>query len=228
MHLTAQNIIKTYTKQQKVTPVLNGVSIAVEDNDFISIIGPSGAGKSTLLHILGGIDSADSGSVIIRQDNKYFDYNVMTSSELAAFRNKYIGFIFQFHHLLPEFSALENIMLPALIAGDSNKTAKEKALNLLNLIKLDLREDHKPNELSGGEQQRVAIARALINEPKLVLADEPTGNLDRANSLNILDILDNLQSKLNITVIIATHSDEVAAHSKRIIRMKDGLTEPID
>ena len=240
MYLLAKNIVKAYTKQHKVTPVLKGVSLAVSEGDFVSIIGPSGAGKSTLLHILGGIDAPDSGEVIIEHNaiNKtnsinatgnnskyYYDYNAMNPTELANFRNQFIGFIFQFHHLLPEFSAIENIMLPALIAGDSYKIAKDKALRLLNLIKLDLRESHKPSELSGGEQQRVAIARALINNPKIVLADEPTGNLDRSNSQNILDILDTLQRELNITFIVATHSDEVAARSKRIVKMKDGLIE---
>ncbi len=225
MHLKADNIIKSYTKMQNVTLVLKGVSIDIQESDFISIIGPSGAGKSTLLHILGGIDSPDSGDVIIEHNGVYYDYNSMNNKELSNFRNKFIGFVFQFHHLLPEFTAIENIMLPALIAGDSNKIAKEKAKELLNLVNLDLRETHKPTELSGGEQQRIAIARALINEPKIVFADEPTGNLDRANSQNILEILDLLHKKMNITFIIATHSDEIAAHSQRIIRMKDGIIE---
>ena len=225
MQLSAKNIIKSYTKLQKTTPVLKGVSLEVSGGDFITIVGPSGAGKSTLLHILGSIDSPDSGEVLLNIEGNQFDYSKMNAGEISKFRNKYLGFIFQFHHLLPEFSAIENIMLPAMIAGDSYKKAKEKAKSLLKIIDLDIRESHKPMELSGGEQQRIAIARSLINEPKIVMADEPTGNLDRTNSLNVLDIISNLRKQLGITFIIATHSDEVAARSERIIRMRDGLIE---
>lgn len=225
MQIRAKDIVKSYTKQQRVTPVLKGVSLSVDEGEFISIIGPSGAGKSTLLHILGGLDSPDSGSLIIEHEGVYYDFSSMSANELAAFRNKHIGFIFQFHHLLPEFSAIENIMLPALIAGESYKNAKNKAIDLLKMLNLDLRETHKPMELSGGEQQRIAIARALINSPMLILADEPTGNLDHANSLNILDILDSLKQKTNSTFIIATHSDAVASRSQRIITIVDGKQE---
>lgn len=225
MQIRAKDIVKSYTKQQRVTPVLKGVSLSVDEGEFISIIGPSGAGKSTLLHILGGLDSPDSGSLIIEHEGVYYDFSSMSANELAAFRNKNIGFIFQFHHLLPEFSAIENIMLPALIAGESYKNAKNKAIDLLKMLNLDLRETHKPMELSGGEQQRIAIARALINSPMLILADEPTGNLDHANSLNILDILDSLKQKTNSTFIIATHSDAVASRSQRIITIVDGKQE---
>lgn len=222
MQIRAKDIVKSYTKQQRVTPVLKGVSLSVDEGEFISIIGPSGAGKSTLLHILGGLDSPDSGSLIIEHEDVYYDFANMSANELAAFRNKNIGFIFQFHHLLPEFSAIENIMLPALIAGESYKNAKSRAIDLLKMLNLDLREMHKPMELSGGEQQRIAIARALINSPMLILADEPTGNLDHANSLNILDILDSLKQKTNSTFIIATHSDAVASRSQRVITIIDG------
>lgn len=225
MKIRAKDIVKSYTKQQRVTPVLKGVSLSVDEGEFISIIGPSGAGKSTLLHILGGLDSPDSGSLIIEHEGVYYDFSSMSANELAAFRNKHIGFIFQFHHLLPEFSAIENIMLPALIAGESYKNAKIKAIDLLKMLNLDLRETHKPMELSGGEQQRIAIARALINSPMLILADEPTGNLDHANSLNILDILDSLKQKTNSTFIIATHSDAVASRSQRVITIVDGKQE---
>lgn len=223
--LKAENIVKSYTKLQKVTPVLKNVSLSINEGEFISIVGPSGAGKSTLLHIIGGIDKPDSGKSVIYLDNKEIEYSKVSSDKLAKIRNKYLGFVFQFHHLLPEFSAVENIMLPAMIWGLSYSKSKEKAKTLLKIVSLDIRETHRPSELSGGEQQRVAIARALINEPKIVFADEPTGNLDRDNSINILNLIQDLQKTLNITFIIATHSDDVAAGSHRIVKMRDGIIE---
>ncbi len=225
MILKADNIVKSYTKLQRVTPVLKNVSLTIEEGEFVAVVGPSGAGKSTLLHIIGGIDHPDSGKSYIYLDNKEFEYSKLSGSKLSKIRNKYLGFIFQFHHLLPEFSAIENIMLPAMIGGLSYNKSKDKAKSLLKIVGLDIRESHKPTELSGGEQQRVAIARALINEPKIVFADEPTGNLDRDNSTNILNLIQSLQKQLNITFIIATHSDDVAKSSHRIISMKDGIIE---
>lgn len=223
--LKSENIVKSYTKLQKVTPVLKNVSLSISEGEFISIVGPSGAGKSTILHIIGGIDKPDSGKSVIYLDNKEIDYSKVSSDKLAKIRNKHLGFVFQFHHLLPEFSAVENIMLPAMISGLSYSKSKENAKSLLKIVGLDIRETHRPTELSGGEQQRVAIARALINDPKIVFADEPTGNLDRDNSINILNLIKSLQKSLNITFIIATHSDEVAASSHRIVKMRDGIIE---
>jgi lipoprotein-releasing system ATP-binding protein len=225
MLLSARNIVKTYSTNQKNAKVLKGVDLDISEGEFVSLIGPSGAGKSTLLHIVGALDVPDSGDVDINFDGSVKKFLKLSQNDAAKIRNKYIGFIFQFHHLLPEFSALENIMMPAMIGGDSYSKAKNKALDLLKMVDLDIRESHRPSELSGGEQQRVAIARAMINSPKLIIADEPTGNLDRANSLNILNIIDELRIKTGAAFIIATHSDEVSSASQRIVKMRDGLIE---
>lgn len=225
MILEATNIVKTYTKLQAKTPVLKNVNLSVFPGELLVIVGRSGAGKSTLLHILGSIDKPDSGTIRLNIDGKEYAYPEMNNAQTATFRNRNIGFVFQFHHLLPEFTALENIMLPAMVAGDTYKVAAEKAKQLLKIVDLDIRETHKPNELSGGEQQRVAIARALINKPKIVFADEPTGNLDRANSLNVLDIIARLKQETEITFVVATHSDDVAARATRVVTVKDGMIE---
>ena len=222
MLLQATNIVKSYTKTKTVTPVLKGISLEVSDGEFLAVTGRSGAGKSTLLHILGSIDKPDSGSVSFTLEGKKLTISEMSPRELAKFRNRNIGFVFQFHHLLPEFTALENIMLPAMIAGDSYSVAEKKSKSLLKVVGLDIREAHRPTELSGGEQQRVAIARAIINNPKVVFADEPTGNLDLESTKNILQLIRHLQQESGSTFIIATHSDEVAACATRVINISDG------
>jgi lipoprotein-releasing system ATP-binding protein len=214
--LSTNNISKSYGELQ----ILKEVSITVNKGEIVSIVGASGAGKSTLLHIIGTLDTPDSGKVFIDK----VDVFALSAKKLAQFRNQKIGFVFQFHHLLPEFSALENVSLPALINGLSKKEAEKKAIFLLEMMQLGDRFHHKPNELSGGEQQRVAIARALINNPAIVLADEPTGNLDSQNSLVIFDMINNLRHELQQTFILVTHNDELAQRSDRILKMVDGKT----
>ena len=221
--LKATDIVKSYSSRTKIeTPVLRGLSIDIRHGEFLSIMGPSGVGKSTLLYILGLLDKTDTGDVEMSLDGKSFIYSKLRSEEMTRLRNQNIGFIFQFHHLLPEFTAIENIMMPALIAGTSYKTAENLALDLLNKVGVSLRRNHKPMELSGGEQQRIAIARALINNPTLVLADEPTGNLDTKTASSVLELIQNLRDEYNLTFVVATHSNEVAAVSERIVLMGDG------
>lgn len=221
--IKAENIVKTYsTRKLATTPVLKGISLEVFQGEFLAVMGPSGVGKSTLLHILGSIDKPDEGKIEFLQNGRYIDYAKLSGEEISSLRNKKIGFIFQFHHLLPEFTAIENVMLPALIAGKSKSDAKNKALELLKIVGVEERSEHKPMELSGGEQQRVAIARALINEPILVLADEPTGNLDAQNSQAVLELIQELRKKYSLTFIVATHSKEVAEIAERVLMMKDG------
>jgi len=201
--------------------VLKGVNLTVEKGEIVAIIGPSGAGKTTLLQILGTLDKADSGSVIINGN----DLSKLNDNELAHFRNQHIGFIFQFHQLLPEFTALENVMMPALIAGENWSQARNKALDLLTQLGLANRIDHKPAQLSGGEKQRVAAARAIINRPSVILADEPSGSLDSANKQELHKLLVELRNTYNQTIIIVTHDAELAAISDRIIKMQDGKIE---
>lgn len=223
MNIIAENIDKSFKlKSEKEIQVLKNVSIEILNGDFIALMGPSGAGKSTFLHILGSIDKPDSGKVVFYKDEKEFDIYKMKSDELSLFRNKNIGFIFQQFHLLPEFTALENIFIPALIKGEGVKKSKNKAIELLKKVGMNDRANHKPSELSGGESQRVAIARALMNNPSVVFADEPTGNLDLDNSKNILDLLDEMKKEYDLTLIMATHSNEVAARAKKIINIVDG------
>ncbi len=198
--------------------VLKGVDLKVEKGEIVTIIGASGAGKSTLLHIMGTLDRPDKGEVIIGGKN-ITSYNART---LSQFRNHKIGFVFQFHHLLPEFTALENICIPAYIAGKSKKESEIRARELLEMLKLSDRDHHKPQELSGGEQQRVAIARALINGPDLILADEPSGNLDSVNSDALHHLFIELRDHLSQTFIIVTHNRQMAELSDRILEMKDG------
>jgi lipoprotein-releasing system ATP-binding protein len=211
-----KNIVKSYGS----LPILKGVSLEVNKGEILSIVGASGAGKSTLLHILGTLEKPDSGTLIIDNTN-VFD---LSAKKLALFRNQKIGFVFQFHHLLPEFSAIENVCIPAWIAGLGKKEAMKKAMELLEILNLKDRVEHKPNELSGGEQQRVAIARALINHPAIVLADEPTGNLDSQNSKAIFDMINNLRNQLGQTFIMVTHNQELADLSDRALTMIDGKT----
>ncbi len=212
--LKASGIYKNYGP----LPVLKGVNIEIRKGEIVSIAGSSGAGKSTLLHILGTLDRADKGKIYI-DNTAVFTLN---SKKLASFRNRHIGFVFQFHHLLPEFTALENVCVPGWIAGRKTKEVVEKAISLFDLLGLQNRAEHKPGELSGGEQQRVAVARALINNPSIVMADEPTGNLDSANAKDLHRLFIDLRNRLQQTFLIVTHNEELAQMSDRILHMKDG------
>jgi len=210
--------IKNVNKKFGNISVLNDLTFSLDSNKIIAIIGASGAGKSTLLHIIGTLDKPDSGSIII--DN--VDVSKLKEKKLSKFRNKNIGFIFQFHHLLPEFTAIENIALPSLISGNSKKDSYSKALELLETMNLGNRANHRPNELSGGEQQRVAVARALINSPSYVFADEPTGNLDNKNAEALHNIFFELNQKLNIGFVIVTHNNNLANSAHKVITMEKG------
>jgi lipoprotein-releasing system ATP-binding protein len=216
--ISGKNIHKKYGSVE----VLRGVDVEIAKGEIVSVVGSSGAGKSTLLHILGTLDKADQGNVvmnnIVLQD--------LNEKKLAAFRNKHIGFVFQFHHLLPEFTALENVCIPGWLAGRKKTEVKERAKELLTMLGLSARLENKPNELSGGEQQRVAVARALINNPDIVFADEPTGNLDSANAKELHQLFLDLRKKFNQTFLIVTHNEELAALSDRILHMKDGKIVP--
>ena len=198
--------------------VLKGIDLHIAKREIVSIVGASGAGKSTLLHIIGTLDKADSGRLVI--DGTEVDK--LSDSQLAAFRNKKIGFVFQFYHLLPEFTAIENICIPAYIAGMDKKEAVEKADKLLEYLNLTNRKNHKPSELSGGEQQRIAVARALINEPAVVLADEPSGNLDSKSAQELHQLFFRLRDEMSQTFVIVTHNPELASMSDRTITIKDG------
>jgi lipoprotein-releasing system ATP-binding protein len=213
--LTATGIYKNYG----TLPVLKGVDISINKGEIVSIVGSSGAGKSTLLHILGTLDKADRGSIVLNNNQLH----LFKGKRLAAFRNKYMGFVFQFHHLLPEFTALENVCIPGWIAGRKKKEVEAEALKLLELLNLGSRTDNKPQQLSGGEQQRVAVARALINKPSIVFADEPTGNLDSKNAKELHDLFVRLRNEFNQTFLIVTHNEELAAMSDRTLHMKDGV-----
>lgn len=199
--------------------VLKGVDLTIDAGEMVSIVGSSGAGKSTLLHILGTLDRPDSGSVWLKEQL----IQDLSPRELAAFRNKNIGFIFQFHHLLPEFDALENVSIPGWIAGGNKKIINERAIILLKKLGLGMRLNHKPQQLSGGEQQRVAVARALINSPAIVFADEPTGNLDSANARELHQLFVDLNKETGTSFLIVTHNEELAAMSGRKLHMRDGL-----
>jgi len=200
---------------------LKNINLEIEKFKITTIVGASGAGKSTLLHLIGTLDRPDSGEILI-DDVSIFQLN---DKELAAYRNKNIGFIFQFHHLLPEFSAVENVALPAMIAGLSKKNAIKKATEILEFLKLKERLQHKPSQLSGGEQQRVAVARALINQPQLILADEPSGNLDSENARSLHQLFFDLRDQFSQTFIIVTHNEELAQLSDRQILLKDGMVQ---
>ena len=212
--LTGKNIYKRYGTVE----VLKGVDLTINRGEIVSIVGPSGSGKSTLLHILGTLDKADSGDVWMNETS----INTLKGNKLAAFRNKHIGSVFQFHHLLPEFSALENVCIPGWLAGKKKQAVKEEALRLLEMLNLSSRIENKPNQLSGGEQQRVAVARALINKPDIVFADEPTGNLDTANAKELHQLFFDLRSQFSQTFLIVTHNEELARLSDRVLHMKDG------
>jgi lipoprotein-releasing system ATP-binding protein len=212
--LQGTNIFKRYGELE----VLKGVDISVEKGEVVCIAGPSGSGKSTLLHILGTLDKADSGEVRMYKEV----LSRMTGNKLAAFRNRHIGFVFQFHHLLPEFTALENVCIPGWLGGRKKSEVKEKAIQLLQGLGLSERTENKPNQLSGGEQQRVAVARALINTPDIVLADEPSGNLDTANARELHQLFFDLRDKFGQTFLIVTHNEDLAKLSDRVLQMKDG------
>ena len=199
--------------------VLKGIDLVIDKGEVVSIVGPSGAGKTTLLQIMGTLDKADSGKVYIDGT----DVGELKEKQFSAFRNQHVGFVFQFHQLLPEFTALENVMIPALIAGVSKTEAKGKAESMLALMGLKERASHKPSELSGGEKQRVAVARALINEPAVVFADEPSGSLDSRNKKELHQLFFDLRDKLGQTFIIVTHDEELAKLTDRTIHMADGL-----
>ena len=198
--------------------ILKGVSVKVSQGEIVSIVGPSGAGKSTLLHILGTLDRASQGTVLFEG----IDVFRMNDKKLGLFRNQHIGFVFQFHHLLPEFTAIENVMIPGFIAKKNNAAVKEKAIELLSYLGLRERIQHKPAELSGGEQQRVAVARSLINDPKIILADEPSGNLDTDHARELHELFFTLRKKLNQTFVIVTHNEELASMADRKLVMKAG------
>lgn len=212
--LQGKNIFKTYG----VVQVLKGVDISIKKGEIVSIVGSSGAGKSTLLHILGTLDKADQGVVNMNS----VPISSLQGKKLAAFRNKHIGFVFQFHHLLPEFTAIENVCIPGWLAGRRKKEVEEKAAELLTMLGLSQRMENKPNQLSGGEQQRVAVARALINNPDIVFADEPTGNLDSANAKELHQLFLDLRNKFSQTFLIVTHNEELAKLGDRVLYMKDG------
>jgi lipoprotein-releasing system ATP-binding protein len=213
--ITAKQIKKSYGKLQ----VLKGVDLSVQRGEVVSIVGKSGAGKSTLLHILGTLDNADSGQILIADE----EVSKLDAKRLADFRSRSLGFIFQFHHLLPEFTALENVCIPAYINHTPDSVAKKRALELLDYLGLSARTTHKPAQLSGGEQQRVAVARALMNQPAVIFADEPTGNLDSASSQELHQLIFNLRKDFQQTFIIVTHNEELAKMSDRRLEMKDGL-----
>ncbi|MDD6786715.1 MAG: ABC transporter ATP-binding protein [Bacteroidales bacterium] len=212
--IKANDITKSFGPLQ----VLKGIDLTVGKGEIVSIVGKSGAGKTTLLHILGSLDKPDSGSVTLAGT----DITQLKDRELSDFRNRHIGFVFQFHQLLPEFSALENVMMPALIAGIPNSKARCQGLELLDFLNLADRAKHKPNELSGGEKQRVAVARALINHPDVIFADEPSGSLDSANKQDLHQLFFSLRDQMNQTFVIVTHDESLAALSDRTIRMADG------
>jgi lipoprotein-releasing system ATP-binding protein len=213
--LHASDIQKRYGSLQ----VLKGLDLEVKRGEILAIVGASGAGKSTLLHIIGTLDNPDRGKVLLEQTSVF----ALNKNDMAAFRNKHIGFVFQFHNLLPEFTALENVMMPGFIAGTKETLLKNKAMELLDLLGIAPRAHHKPSELSGGEQQRTAVARALINAPSLILADEPSGNLDSNNAKELHKLFFDLRDKMNQTFVIVTHNEELAAMADRQVEIKDGM-----
>ncbi len=227
IHLTVildvRNVKKSYRMGKVTVEALRGVSFSVKEGEFLAVLGPSGSGKSTLLHLIGCLDRPDEGEIVIEGRNVL----MLSDDELADLRLKRIGFVFQFFNLLPRLTALENVKLPLMLAGVSDNESREKATKLLVLVGLGERLSHRPSELSGGEQQRVAIARALINDPKLVLADEPTGNLDTKSGWEIVNLMRKLNEEMRQTFIVVTHDPQIAEVADRIIYLKDGLIEGI-
>ena len=210
--------IKGVTKSFGSLQVLKGIDLCIEKDEIVSIVGPSGAGKTTLLQILGTLDKPDNGSVVVDG----IETSTLSTNKLSEFRNKHLGFVFQFHQLLPEFTAIENIMIPAYIAGMKNKEARSRAEELLEFMGLSNRANHKPNELSGGEKQRVAVARALMNNPAVILADEPSGSLDSKNKEELHKLFFDLRDKFGQTFVIVTHDETLATLTDRTIHLKDG------
>ena len=218
--LDAQNIQKSFTDGKSTVDVIKGLSLQVNAGEFVSIVGSSGSGKSTLLHVLGGLERPTSGMVNL--NGKRFDN--LGEAERGFLRNEHLGFVYQFHHLLPEFSALENISMPLMLRkGADFKQVKQRAEYLLERVGLSHRMTHKPGELSGGERQRVALARALVTQPKLMMADEPTGNLDRKTATSIFELLTDLRQEFNMAMLIVTHDEQLAKEADRILHMQDGL-----
>lgn len=216
--LACEAVCKNYYDGQLNVQVLDNLTLQVEKGRSIGIVGASGSGKSTLLHILGGLDKPTSGRVSLMGQ----DLSELSQKQLSRLRNQHLGFVYQFHHLLPEFSALENVMMPLLIGKRPKEQARERALLMLEKVGLKDRVQHRPGELSGGERQRAAIARALVTDPACLLADEPTGNLDRKNALNILDMMMELKQELGTALVVVTHDDEMAARFDRVLNMTDG------
>lgn len=218
--LDAQNIRKFFTDGKSTVDVIKGLSLQVKQGEFVSIVGSSGSGKSTLLHVLGGLDRPNEGMVFL--NGKRFDN--LGEAERGFIRNENLGFVYQFHHLLPEFTALENVAMPLMLRKNAEfKKVKERAEYLLNRVGLSHRMTHKPGELSGGERQRVALARALVTQPKLMMADEPTGNLDRKTAVSIFELLSDLRRELNMAMLIVTHDEQLAQSADKVLHMQDGV-----
>lgn len=215
--------LKNIRKSFGSLEVLKGIDLHIDKGEVVSIVGPSGAGKTTLLQIMGTLDRPDSGSVVVDS----VDVSSLKQKKLSDFRNLHVGFVFQFHQLLPEFTAIENIMIPAFIAGKSPKEAKQRAMELLDFMALSDRATHKPNELSGGEKQRVAVARALVNNPAVILADEPSGSLDTKNKTELHQLFFDLRDKFGQTFVIVTHDEQLASITDRTIHMRDGRIEEV-
>lgn len=215
-----ENILKSYFLGKQELPVLKGISLDIFKNEYVALMGPSGSGKSTLMNIIGCLDTPSGGKYILNN----YDVSEMKDNELADIRNKEIGFVFQQFNLLPRLTALENVALPLVYAGIGKKIRNEKAKHVLNMVNLSDRSHHKPNELSGGQSQRVAIARALVNDPAIILADEPTGNLDSITSHEIMEIFHQIHSAGN-TIVLVTHEEDIANHAHRVVRLRDGVVE---
>lgn len=222
--LNSNQLYKSYHDGASKIQVLRGINLSIAKGERVAIIGPSGSGKSTLLHLLGGLDKPSSGEVLIENVN----WQKINEKTRCQVRNQSLGFIYQFHHLLPEFSALENVSMPLLLAHLSVKVAKEKASDLLDAVGLEARKEHKPAQLSGGERQRVAIARALVRQPYCVLADEPTGNLDQTTATKVFDLMLELNQRMNTALVIVTHDQQLAQRMDRILFLKDGILSNLD
>jgi lipoprotein-releasing system ATP-binding protein len=224
--ITATNINKSfYINKAQTNQVLHNISINIEKGKITTLMGASGVGKSTLLYILGTLENADTGEVTLDVNKNKYQYSKCNDKEISKIRNKHIGFVFQFHHLLPEFNALENILVPGLIMGKNKIELEKKAMYIMEQFSIINIKNQKPSELSGGEQQRTAIARALINDPEIIFADEPTGNLDSNNTEKVIQLIKQINSDLKTTFLIATHNEHIASVSDKTIRMKDGKIE---